>query len=114
MGDADMSASVTWEGFEFTPFRMDTTTWNDVGGVYMFATLSADGVWIVFYVGKAESFAARMPTHERWLEARTLGATHVLATVVALEATRVSLERRSIELLRPVMNVQHNPSPHRR
>jgi excinuclease UvrABC nuclease subunit len=104
-----MVAKVPCLGYEFTPYEMDTTTWNDVGAVYMFCGQNARGEWVIFYAGKAKSASARFSNHEHWQEARTLGATHVLATVVTLEATRTDLERRLIETYRPPLNTMLKP-----
>ncbi len=80
------------------------STWNEVGGVYIFAGLNAQGLWRPHYIGKAESFSNRLPGHERWEEAVQLGATHVHAMVVQEEATRAAIERELISAWRPSLN----------
>ncbi len=87
----------------FTVFDYDATEWKTVGGLYIFARVAGDG-WDPLYVGKTENFRARMPSHERWDEARRLGATQVHALVVPLEANRARLEAALIALLKPPMN----------
>ena len=87
----------------FTIYDYDATRWKTVGGLYIFARMAGDG-WDPLYVGKTENFRMRLPAHERWEEARSLGATHVHALVVPLEADRVRLEAALIGLLEPSMN----------
>ena len=89
----------------FTIFDHDTTKWKTVGGLYIFARVAGDR-WDPLYVGKTENFCTRIPSHERWDEARRLGATRVHALVVPLEANRVRLEAALIGLLKPPMNEQ--------
>ncbi len=80
--------------------------WNSVGGLYIFAY--SDGrYWRALYVGKADDFSARMPSHERLDEAVRLGATHIHAAVVPLAANREAWERMLIQHLQPPLNVQH-------
>jgi hypothetical protein len=76
-------ATATWLTHEFTIYEMDTTNWNDVAGVYIFSGLNVQQTqWKALYVGITESFKTRHPNHERWEEAKRLGATHVHAKVV--------------------------------
>jgi hypothetical protein len=89
----------------FTIFDHDATKWKTVGGLYIFARAAGDR-WDPLYVGKTENFCTRIPSHERWDEARRLGATRVHALVVPLEANRVRLEAALIGLLKPPMNEQ--------
>ena len=89
----------------FTIYDYDATKWKTVGGLYIFARVAGDG-WDPLYVGKTENFCLGLTSHERWEEARRLGATHVHALVVPLEADRGRLEAALIGLLRPPMNVQ--------
>ncbi len=87
----------------FTIYDHDATEWKTVGGLYIFARVAGDG-WDPLYVGKTENFRASIPSHERWPEARRLGATHVHALVVPLEANRRRLEAVLIAQLKPAMN----------
>ncbi|MGH8865989.1 MAG: GIY-YIG nuclease family protein, partial [Burkholderiales bacterium] len=80
--------------------------WADVGGVYAFARLSTWGDWHPFYVGKTESFRARMAGHTKWNPALALGATNVLALSVADAATRAALEAELIAFYNPPLNEQ--------
>jgi hypothetical protein len=89
----------------FTIYDYDVTKWKTVGGLYIFARVAGDR-WDALHVGKAENFCMRLPSHERWEEARRLGATHVHALVVPLEVNRARLEAALIAYLKPPMNEQ--------
>ncbi|MBN2464883.1 hypothetical protein JXD38_04585 [candidate division WOR-3 bacterium] len=93
------------QALTFTIYDYDATEWKTVGGLYIFARPAGDG-WDVLYVGRTENFRTRIPSHERWDEARRLGATQVHALVVPLEANRVRLEAALIRQLKPPMNEQ--------
>jgi|GEM_PF-6836347 len=104
-----MTNDATWQSpsgpVRFGIFCM-SAEWNDLGGVYAFAARGLSG-YGVLYVGKASSFRDRLPSHERWREAVTKGATHVLARVIAGEADRCSLEESMIRHLQPMLNTRH-------
>jgi len=82
------------------------TSWNNVGGIYIFTRLNAQGLWLPLYVGKTESFADRLPNHERWQEAMRRGATHIHAKAVRQAASRDQLERDLIQAYQPPLNDQ--------
>jgi excinuclease UvrABC nuclease subunit len=83
------------------------TTWNDVGGVYIFTYLNAQNRWPALYIGIADSFKNRLPNHDRWAEAQRAGATHIHARVVSPEASRQTIERELIRMYQPPLNTQH-------
>jgi excinuclease UvrABC nuclease subunit len=97
--------TVTWIGIEFTVFP-PSARWNAVAGLYIFAGLNSQAQWVALYVGQTDSLVARLPTHERWLEAARLGATHIHAKVVQRQEERDRLERYLIQTLQPRLNVQ--------
>jgi hypothetical protein len=99
-------ATATWGGYEFTIYDPATTTWNDVPGIYIFAQPVQNG-WYAKYIGIADSFSARLPNHERWTEARRLGATHVHAAVIQQAATRATIEQALIGQYQPPLNTHH-------
>ena len=101
-----MANSVKWKTYEFQILKMDDTTWNAVGGVYIFTGIR-ENVWRPFYVGQTDSFKNRMPSHERWDEARILGATHVHAMSVQQAVNRDAIERDLIQSFNPLLNAQH-------
>jgi hypothetical protein len=100
-----MSTTVKWAGHEFHVLLKESA-WSDAGGIYIF-TGSVDAIWQPYYIGKAESFKTRMPTHERWDEAVALGATHVHAMVVPLAADRDAKEKFLIGAFQPPLNDHH-------
>lgn len=100
-----MSNKVTWLSYEFVICKKEGP-WEDVGGVYIFAGINPQNVWIPIYVGQATSFYTRFPTHERWSEAELRGATHIHAKVVWQEATRLKIERELIREYDPPLNIQ--------
>ena len=102
--------TATWLDSTFTVY--DTgATWNDVAGVYIFASLRRDQHgnqrWYAYYIGQTQSFRDRIPNHEEWPEAARLGATHIHARVETSEDTRLDLERRLIQANQPPLNEQH-------
>jgi hypothetical protein len=101
-----MSDKVTWSTYEFTVYD-DNTTWNDIGGLYIFTYLNAQNRWPALYVGVADSFKNRLPNHERWAEARRSGATHIHARVESQEATRLRIEKELIAAFQPPLNTHH-------
>ncbi|WP_080425516.1 GIY-YIG nuclease family protein [Burkholderia ubonensis] len=84
-----------------------TVSWNDVAGIYIFATRSQQqNQWIALYIGQAASLKDRLSNHERWDEARRLGATHVHVLVVPTQANRNSIEQSLIQTYQPRLNQQ--------
>ena len=92
--------SLSFEVYEQMP------TWNNVPGLYIFARPTTGG-WNAVYIGQADSFADRIPTHERLQEAVQLGATQIHALVVHSKVERGRLERQLIQWLQPHLNKQH-------
>ena len=98
-----MNTTVTWLTYEFIVYTMEAN-WNEVGGIYIFTGKNPQGLWVPLYIGKADSFQARFASHERWDEAARVGATHVHALVVPLEANRVIIEAELIQNYQPRLN----------
>lgn len=80
--------------------------WYHVAGLYIFSYQNRDGGWVALYVGQTDDFAKRPATHERLDEAIQLGATHIHARVVSLQADRDRLEAALIRHLQPPLNQQ--------
>src|SRR5260221_7515045 len=99
-------ATVTWMSHVFE-VNLHAANWNAVPGLYIFAATNSVGQWYPLYVGQAESLAGRIPSHERWMEALRLGATHVHAKVEQDAATRDLVEQALIRAYQPTFNVQH-------
>ena len=94
------------EALEFTIYD-SAVTWNKVAGLYIFAYRTDEVHWTALYVGQAEDFSVRLPSHEKWNSAVRLGATHIHALVVPLAANRDKWEKMLIQHLQPRMNVQY-------
>ena len=81
---------------------------NPVPGVYIFCFVDPQrNVWKPVYVGQADSIRDRLANHDRWDEARRLGATHIHAKAVSHEGSRLLIERELIQRFQPELNVQH-------
>ena len=100
-----MATKVNWGGYEFTVYS-PSTSWNEIGGIYIFAGKNSEGNWVAKYIGKAQSFADRLPGHERWDEAVKLGATHIHARTVSTEVDRDKIEGELIKKYQPPLNTQ--------
>ncbi len=98
-----MHMSTTWGTYEFEVLNMDGM-WKDVGGVYIFSGVK-DDIWRAYYIGITDSFQDRHPDHDRWEEAKCLGATHVHARGELQAATRESIEKELIGTYQPPLNM---------
>jgi hypothetical protein len=93
-----------WQNYEFTVVSINSN-WNDVGGVYVFASKRQDAPWKAIYVGQTKSFKADMlPTFPKWIEAERLGATSVHAMSLMQDAARTTIEKGLIQSLDPPLN----------
>lgn len=101
-----ISLSLSGEPLSFERHVHDQVTWSANSGIYMFCKPTTTG-WQPVYIGKTVNFSQRPGTHERWQEARNLGATEVHAMVVATEAERARIEEALIGYFNPVLNTQH-------
>jgi excinuclease UvrABC nuclease subunit len=101
-----MILSAQWLSYDFMVYNPLMTTWNDVAGVYVFTGLDRIGRWIALYIGQADSLRSRLSSHEQWGPAVRLGATHVHAMVVPLQADRDRIERELIQAYQPTLNLQ--------
>ncbi len=101
-----MADTVIWAGKHQFSIHHHAENWNAVPGIYMFCGVNALGQWSPLYIGQAESFAARIPNHERWREALQLGATHIHALVVPHGAVRSEIESELIRVYQPRLNIR--------
>ena len=101
-----MSDTVQWSSHTFTVYQHDGTEWHSVAGIYIFAGLNQANRWVALYIGQCDSFADRIPSHERWAEAARLGATRVHAMVVPQAANRDTIEAELIQTFQPRLNDQ--------
>jgi len=100
-----MNTTTNWLDNEFMVLAKEAQ-WNNVAGIYIFAGVTPQNQWKAYYIGQADSFQNRIPSHEQWASARSLGATHVHALVVPLVANRDKLEASLIQAYQPPLNTQ--------
>lgn len=60
--------------------------------------------WTPVFVSRTADLARRIEGHERWAEARLLGATHVLAWFAPDREAREAAEADLLAVLRPAMH----------
>ena len=101
--------AATWIGSPFEVYPPPSEVdWSDEPGLYLFVQAGTrGGLDVVLYVGETDSLRTRLPTHERWQEARSLGATQVHVRVIQNDLERYFLEANLIEAFQPPLNVQH-------
>ena len=100
-----MNDKAAWLSHGFTIYQ-PPTQWNNVAGIYIFVGVNSQNQWDPLYIGQADSFQDRIPSHEQWEPAVELGATHVHAMVVPLEANRDTIEKELIQAYQPPLNIQ--------
>jgi hypothetical protein len=78
------------------------------GGNYAFVKKLPTGNFVPLYFGETDNFKTRVPSHERWPDAKKAGFTHLMGhTTPAGEMARKAEEKDLIERWQPVMNVHH-------
>lgn len=88
----------------FTAHRPDEA-FPEQAGVYAFARPSPDGRSLIpLFLSRTGNMAQRFAAHERWAEARLLGATHILVHQREERDAREFVEADLFAALRPVMN----------
>jgi excinuclease UvrABC nuclease subunit len=100
-----MSNVVKWLSHEFN-IHEHGVNWNNVSGIYIFSGHNHLKQWVPLYIGQAESFSNRIPSHEQWSPARKLGATHVHAMAVSNQSQRDEIEKQLIKAYQPRLNIQ--------
>jgi hypothetical protein len=79
-----------------------------VPGNYAFVKQLPNGNFLPLYFGQAINLQDRIPTHDRWEDARRLGVTHMMAhTTQGGEQVRLDEERDLIQQWNPPMNIHH-------
>jgi hypothetical protein len=84
-------------------------SFGDINGLVGLSALATmGGHWVIVYIGEADNIKTRMSSHDRWLDAVALGATHVLAHLNfgSVEARKAE-ERDLIAHYNPSLNAQH-------
>ncbi len=88
----------------FTAHRPDEA-FLPQAGVYAFARPAPDGRGLTpVFLSRTGNLAMRFASHERWAEARLLGATHILVHQREERDAREFVEADLFEALRPIMN----------
>jgi hypothetical protein len=110
------TARLIWPGlsgtrYEFRHFAIGCVVFNPIGGVYIFCSQGADGLWYANYVGETDNFRRRLSdelaNHHRWDSITRAGATHVCAMVVrGGNADRLRVETDLRHSLNPPCNRQ--------
>ena len=79
------------------------------GGNYIFGRRLPNGNFLPIYVGETDNFRARLPSHERWKEAKKAGADRMrwLTSPLLGEVARKAEEKDLIQKWSPPLNVQH-------
>ena len=102
-------AQANWLGYEFNVYD-HAGSWTATSGLYIFAGREKDSQgtlrWRALYVGETQDFSTRLPTHEYWMAAVRLGATHVHARTEVNAERRVAIEGKLIQTFQPPLNVQ--------
>lgn len=89
-----------WLDYEFKvyDFSVDWIILPEVGGVYIFASLrGSPSEWVPLYIGETESFADRVPGHEKLEQLRQLEVSHVHIFEVKNEAERKGIEKELLQ-----------------
>lgn len=72
--------------------------------LYVFARPGPNLSWRPLFLSRTANLARRLKGHERWEEARLLGATHVLALFEPDRTRRAEFEEDLLDVLRPALN----------
>jgi excinuclease UvrABC nuclease subunit len=100
-----MAPTVSWCGYKFNVHEANVE-FLDIGGIYIFAGVTEQKLWIPLYIGQASSLAKRLSGHERWASAAMHGATYIHAMAVPNESERFLIEKKLIQLYQPKLNSQ--------
>lgn len=94
--------------YRFSALRPDGA-FPDGPAVYAFARPGSGAGygcrnWTPVFMSRTASLSVRMAGHERWDEARRLGATHVMILAFQERSEREAAEHDLVAAMRPVMN----------
>jgi hypothetical protein len=103
-GGMVMIREIIWLTYEFGIYDYEEQ-WSNVAGIYIFAGVDSQNYWVPYYIGQADSFQDRIPSHEKWDKAQSLGATHVHTKTVSQQFERDKIEQELIQNFQPSLNV---------
>jgi hypothetical protein len=109
-----MSDYIDWPGASGKSYRywfVENSTQAGLkseGGNYAFVKQRPDRSFIPSYFGESGNLSDRVPGHPSWVEAKQLGATHIMAhTTPAGEQARRDEEQDLIAHWNPPLNKKH-------
>jgi excinuclease UvrABC nuclease subunit len=105
-----MSIQAVWLNRYTFSVHLHSAGWNPTAGIYIFCGVTPQNQWRPLYIGQANDFRSRFGNHETWPGALALGATHIHAMVVPLQAHRDQIEQELIRAYDPPLNVHHRPA----
>ena len=103
--------TIIWQGTSGAQYKYwilpINTVFKEEPGNYIYSKQNASGKWMAVYIGQTESLRQRLASHERELEAKRFGATHIhVHTSPLVEGTRLDEEGDLIRVYKPPMNSQ--------
>ena len=104
-------ATVIFTGQSGTEYEFEVypreTTFNDVGGVYIFSERDSQKRHTVLYIGQTHSFEyRRLQYHEKWECAEPLGGNAICTYIEGSETQRLRIESDLIYAYNPPCNKQ--------
>ena len=103
-------SSCWWGSYEFKAYnaKVDWKAVPEIGGVYIFAALEESSrKWVPHYIGETESFAERIPRHEKWPKANELRVSHVHVLELRNQAERERIEKELRQTYTPRLNEEY-------
>jgi len=98
-----MESRCNWNGY-ILQINSPSVTWSSAPGIYIFSGKNKSDEWVALYIGQASSFSERLNKHERWQEAKDLGATHIHTIVITEQTSRDHIEQDLISQYQPCLN----------
>lgn len=107
-------STIDWTGRSGAKYRywfltsIEASGIQAVAGNYAFVKQLPNGNFVPLYFGEASDLRARIPSHDRWSDAKRAGVTHVMAHMTpGGEAAQLAEERDLIQQWNPPLNVHH-------
>ena len=96
---------------EFKIYTKEEAEQLTSSGIYMF--INSEKPQKIIYIGQTKCFSERLPNHERWNEAKKLGADRVAIALVN-KRDLDKIEKLLIQECKPLLNEQHNTDERKR